>query len=515
MKKLFINGKFHMMTEPDATAVAVLTENGRIAELYHTEIPSIADCETVDLSGNHVFPGFIDTHTHSFEGGLYAQSLNLISVESISELLEKLDVYYREKKHLHAVQIDAFRFDENKIAEKRFPTRAELDSVCPDIPLVLRRIDGHSSVVNSVAWKSFASANSDYLKSVQQESVRKSVGESSETHILRGDLNDRVVHWFHNSCPEQDILQAYGKASDLAVSNGITTVHTMVGDSRNSLMHYDFIKAHLSNFDTEFILYPQSFNLKAALDSGAERIGGCILADGSLGSFTAALRQPYINQPDNYGKLYQRNEFWQDFIRKAHSHNLQVAVHCIGDAAIKQINDVYLELAKTDHRDLRHQLIHCELTPQDLLDEIVQSQAVPVMQPAFDMYWGGTDGFYQKVLGESRYRSMNRFRSFQQKRVPITGGSDWYITELDALLGIRAAVNHHNLHERISGYETVRMYTVNAAGLSHDENRLGKIAPGYQADFAVLDSNILDNENTKKANVLFTYKKAKLVYAKQ
>lgn len=513
MKKLFINGVFHLMTEPDYTARAILTENGKIVELFHNGSPDLADCELIDLQGNHVYPGFIDTHTHSFEGGLYAQSLSLDTITSIPDLLEKLDDYYQTKKREGTTQLDAFRFDENRIAEKRFPTRAELNSVCPDIPLVLRRIDGHSSVVNSAAWKEFVTANSDIFNASFYVNNNGSSRKDQDGEILRGDLNDRLVHWYHNNCSESDVYKAYEKAAEVAAANGITTVHTMIGDSKNSLMHYSFIKDQLSIFDIEFILYPQSFNLQAALDSGAERIGGCILADGSLGSYTAALRQPYYNQPYNYGRLYQTDEFWQDFIEKAHRHNLQVAVHCIGDAAVKQINDVYLKLAECDYRDLRHQLIHCELTPQDLLEEIVKSHTIPVMQPAFDMYWGGAEGYYCKVLGKSRYLAMNRFRSFLDFGVQIAGGSDWYITELDALQGIAAASNHHNSEERISVWEALRLYTVNAARLSHDENRLGRIEVGFDADFAVLDRNIISTGPCEKAKVIFTYKKAKLVYA--
>jgi predicted amidohydrolase YtcJ len=514
MKKLFFNGTFHLMTDSNATASAVLTENGKITGLFTAEIPRITDCQNIDMQQNHIFPGFIDTHTHSFEGGLYAQSLNLSGVKSISDLLEKLDDYYHQKKHESATQLDTFRFDENRIAEKRFPTRSELDSVCPDLPLVLRRIDGHSCVVNSLAWNAFASDNPDFLNALDRgKKVRTDTSETSGM-VFRGELNDKIVHWFHSNFTEQEILGAYKKASELALSQGITTVHTMVGDSSNSLTHYDIIKANLSKFDTEFILYPQSFNLKAALDAGAERIGGCILADGSLGSYTAALRQPYEDLTGCYGSLYHTNDFWKEFIVTAHKHNLQVAVHCIGDAAIKQINDIYLELAQSDYRDLRHELIHCELTPQDLLEEIVQSKAIPVMQPAFDMYWGGKDGFYRKVLGDTRYQYMNRFRSFIEKEVTVTGGSDWYITELDALQGISAAVNHNNTGERLNRFEAVKLYTVNAAMLSRDENRLGKISTGYDADFVVLDRNILSDNLIEKANILYTYKKSKLVYAK-
>lgn len=509
MKKLFTNATFHLMNDENETVQAILVEMGKIAEIYQHSPLFPEGIESIDLKGCHVYPGFIDTHTHSFEGGLYSQSLDLSQAASLKEVLQMIDAYYGKGKSEQAEQLDAFRFDENRIDEKRFPTRAELDRVCPDIPLVLRRIDGHSSVVNSVGWKQFYQQNEAKLKGDLPPG-----DVNSAEFVLRGALNDKLVHWFHSNCAEQTILAAYQNASRIALANGITTVHTMVGDSQNSIMHYRFLRENLDKFEVEFILYPQSFNLKAALDEGATRIGGCILADGSLGSYTAALRAPYADKPGEYGLLYHDENFWKDFITEAAAHKLQVAVHCIGDKAIKQINDVYLELARTDNNELRHQLIHCELTPDDLLQEIVESGAVPVMQPAFDLYWGAADGFYQKVLGEQRKNQMNRFRTFTEKGVRITGGSDWYITELDALQGIRAAMHHHNPEERLTPFAAVQMYTVNAAHLSHDEHRLGKLQKGFDADFVCLDKDILSGVVNDETIVISTYKKGKQVYSR-
>jgi predicted amidohydrolase YtcJ len=507
--KLFHNAAFHQMNSDNSIAKAILVERGRIQEVFQSS-PSLPDYESIDLQGAFVYPGFIDTHTHSFEGGLYSQSLDLSSVASVDMALEFLRSYYVEKKSAGAEQLDAFRYDENKVKEHRFPTRLELDLVCPDLPLVLRRIDGHSSVVNSKAWEVFAKANSDFLNTFSLSVSATTL--AAENNILRGDLNDKLVHWFHTNFSEQTIFNCYHQAAKIALANGVTTVHTMVGDAQSSIMHYNLLRDNLDRFGVEFILYPQSFNIKAALNAGAKRIGGCILADGSLGSYTAALRQSYVGLSPEFGRLYHDDAFWNDFITQADANNLQVAVHCIGDRAIQQINNVYSELDKTGKKDLRHQLIHCELTPDDLLEEIVRSGAIPVMQPAFDLYWGADDGYYSQVLGYERSQKMNRFKSFMQNGVPITGGSDWYITELDALQGIHSAVNHHNASEQISAFEAIKMYTVNAAHLSHDDSRLGKIEAGYQADFVCLDNGLSDSEVIMTSKVLSTYKRGERVF---
>lgn len=504
MRQLYKNAYFHQMDKGNNLGNAILVENGRILDVFLSAPTNLTDAETIDLNGCHVYPGFIDTHTHSFEGGLYSQSLDLSVAETLKQVLQLINEYYETGRAKKAEQLDAFRFDENKIDAGRFPTRQELDFACPDIPLVLRRIDGHSSVVNSAAWKAFRDANQDFL-------AKDISGYDKEDLTLWGELNDKLVHWFHGNCSEQTIINAYEQASKIALSNGITTVHTMVGDSQDSIMHYKFLRDNLSKFDVEYILYPQSFNIKAALDAGATRIGGCILADGSLGSYTAALRKPYENNPSESGRLYHDDRFWHDFITEAARNKLQVGVHCIGDRAIKQINDVYLKLSDISY-DLRHQLIHCELTPDDLLEEIVSSGAIPVMQPAFDMYWGAKFGYYHQVLGEARKNQMNRFKTFTQKGVKITGGSDWYITELDALQGIQSTINHHNASESLDIYDAISMYTINAAYLSHDENRLGRIEAGYDADLVCLHSEIQSSALLNSDLIAYTIKRGKRVF---
>jgi predicted amidohydrolase YtcJ len=518
--KLFINAAFHLLNDELQTANAILVENGKIDGIFHDALPHFTDCETIDLKGLQVYPGFIDTHAHCFEGGLYSQSIDLSKVSSIRQVLEKLDEFYQKCNKNEITEIDAFRFDENNVAEKRFPTLAELNCVCPDIPLVLRRVDGHSSTVNGIAWKKFCEGNKSYLEKnmhFDRLSVTACVGMTDNINqigVLSGELNDKVVHWFHNNLSEQAILNAYQQASKIALTNGITTVHTMVGDSQNSITHYKLLKDNLALFDVEFILYPQSFNIKQALEVGATRIGGCILSDGALGSHTAALSQAYSDNPRTTGLLYHDDAFWSKFITESHNHGLQVAVHCIGDRAIKQINDIYLKLYQQKSHDLRHELIHCELTPNDLVEEIVQSHAIPVMQPAFDLYWGAESGFYHKVLGEKRHRKMNRFQTFLKKGVTVTGGSDWYITELDALQGIRAAVNHHNPLERLNAISAIDLYTRNAALLSHDGDRLGKLSIGFDADFVCLDKDILTSGGLAAARVIATYKRGKQVYSR-
>jgi len=464
---------------------SILVEDGIILDVFQN-IPSTT-ANIVDLQGAFVYPGFIDTHTHSFEGGLYSLGVSLEAVKSIPETLELL----AEATPIGGL-VFAYHYDENLTAEKRFPTLEELDAIFPNTPLLLRRVDGHSCVINSEAvkripWKEALPAGFD--------------------GILRKEWNDVAAHWFHSNIDDEGILKAYQQAAKLAVKGGHTCIHTMIGDAAYSPTHYALIEKNKHLFPIEYITYPQMFDIQKAIELGAKRIGGCILADGSFGSHTAALFQPYIDEPANNGILYHDDDFWNAFIMEAHEKNLQVAVHCIGDRAVNQILSAYEKAQQKNPKDLRHELIHCELMNDEMLTRAARAKVSCVVQPMFDRLWGGDSDLYAKVLGVERAMLTNRFQSQQKKGILCTGGSDWYITDLDALKGIDAAVRHHNPNEALKPYDAVKLYTVNAAKLSHDENRLGIIAHGYQADFTCLEKNILTATDITSIAIKAVYKK--------
>jgi predicted amidohydrolase YtcJ len=285
----------------------------------------------------------------------------------------------------------------------------------------------------------------------------------------------------------------------------------MVGDGQQSLEHYELVRENLEKFPVEFVLYAQCFNLEAALKAGAERLGGCILADGSFGSHTAALFEPYADQTDNRGELYHPNDMWKKLISGAHKHDLQFAVHCIGDRAISQILKYYELVQKEEPKDLRHMLIHNELTSDEMITRMGKANITAAMQPMFDRLWAGENGLYERVLGKERTKRTNRLRSLRDSGVVIGGGSDWYVTEMDALAGIDAAVNLHNPEERLTPFEAVQLYTSHAAWLSHDENRLGKIKAGFQADFVVLEQSPLVSNDIKNIKISAVFKQGERV----
>ncbi len=475
--KLFYNAQFYTIKkEGDIVSAVLVDDKGYIKETF-IQTPKIDDVEKIDLKGCFIYPGFIDTHTHSFEGGLYTLNANMESVTGLSEVFEILS-----KTKPVSGKIFAFHFDENNIKEKRFPTINELDKIFPDIPLILRRIDGHSCVINSKA-----------AKLIDWE---KPLPSTFDGHLF-GRANGKASNWFHRELSDEAILKSYQQSANIALQNGHTAIHTMIGDAFSNIKHYKLIKGNLHLFPIEFVLYPQITDVDVALEIGSPRIGGCVLADGSFGSHTAALLEPYSDKPETSGILYRPDEFWQNFIRKAHKNDMQAAIHCIGDAAISQILNCYETVQREEPKDLKHMIIHNELTSDKILDRMVKANVSVAMQPMFDRLWGGNNGLYEKRLGIKRTSYTTRLASVYNRNILLTGGSDWYITNLNALMGIDAATRIHNEKEQLTPYQAIEIYTKNAAVLSGDQNRFGTIEKGKLANFVCLEENILESKSIK------------------
>lgn len=475
--KLFHNATFYTMEKEGETYCALLEEDGKIIDLF-TEKPTLENVEEIDLQGRFVYPGFIDTHTHSFEGGLYSLGANLEFVKTLDDVFAIL----RKTKPIGGM-IFAYHFDENGIEEKRFPTAKELDEIFPDLPVILRRVDGHSCVINTIA---------------SQQVAWEVPLPQPFTGLLNRRWNDTAANWFHLNVSEEGIVEAYHQAARLGLKTGHTGIHTMIGNGRKDPEHYELIRHNLPNFPLEFVLYPQITDVPTAVKLGATRIGGCILADGSFGSHTAGLSQPYADQADTSGNLYQSDEFWEKLITEAHANDLQVCVHAIGDAAISQILKYYEAVQKADPKDLRHEMIHNELNSDEMIKRIASAKVSAVMQPMFDRHWAGKAGLYERVLGIERTKQTTRLKSLYEAGVLLTGGSDWYITALDPLQGIDAAVRIHNPEERLTPFQAIDIYTRKAAHLSHDENRFGTLKAGKQADFVVLKDDIFTSKEIAK-----------------
>jgi predicted amidohydrolase YtcJ len=268
----------------------------------------------------------------------------------------------------------------------------------------------------------------------------------------------------------------------------VTTVHALVGSDQDpSNRDGELLLEESSQLPVDVVPYLQVRDVRRVKELGLNRVGGCLLLDGSIGSHTAALADPFADDPGNRGLLYFRDEILQEFISSANEAAMQTAVHAIGDRALEQILRVHERCASP--ASSRHRVEHAELPGPSQIDRALALGLLFGMQPAFEHFWGGPEGMYRQHLGPERASRTNPLRTLAERGMPIAGGSDAPITPVSPMLGIHAAVNHPAECERLELSAAVEMFTTNGAYFSFDEAWKGKLAPGYRADLVLLDQD--------------------------
>jgi len=251
----------------------------------------------------------------------------------------------------------------------------------------------------------------------------------------------------------------------------------------------------------DITLFLQEMNVYLTTRLGFEHLGGCILLDGSIGSYTAAMDEEYVGQSGQRGTLYEKQQKLSSFVEEAHAANVQLAFHAIGNRAIEQLLTAYQRaLSRVPRYDHRHRIEHFELATDDQIHRARDLGLVISMQPAFEHFWGGPDGMYASRLG-ARWRSTNRLRTVLESGLRIAGGSDSNVTPPEPLLGMHAAVNHPNEEQRVSVAQALRMFTIDAAFAGRNEARHGSISPGKEASFVLLDADPFDVPTDELRNV--------------
>jgi predicted amidohydrolase YtcJ len=229
---------------------------------------------------------------------------------------------------------------------------------------------------------------------------------------------------------------------------------------------------------------------------GLDRIGGDYFLDGSFGSHTAWLKEPYASIPPSgsapTGISYRDDDGLRDFFGAAQAAGLQVGVHAIGDAAIEQCIATWERVAEDAGidtvRSRRHRIEHFECASDDHIRRAVELGLVGSVQPAFDHYWGGHDGLYAARMGPERALEMNRFKAMLDSGMTLMAGSDSTVTPLDPFLQMSSLRNHHVAAQNLDAATALALHST------------GPLTTGGRADLALLDRDPLEvdaNELTK------------------
>jgi hypothetical protein len=475
--------------KPYAQAVA-LHGNKIVAVGSNREIRRFTGSKTkiIDAENGTVVPGLVDCHVHMTGLGFFLQSLDLRGTNSIREMQHRLERYSRENPGKS--WISGGRWDQELFAEKRLPTRWDLDEVSADRPVLLERVCGHIGVANSKALQ---------LAGITRRTVVKGgkVDLDAKTGEPDGIVRENALNMVSKAIPKPSLEQleeASLLASKKAVEAGLTCVHWLVDsadevrvlrklDSEGKLplrVYMGISIQLLQELEGSWLLKDDG---KGMVKTGFVKI----LADGSLGAHTAALNRPYADKPETRGILLYSQETLEALVLKAHKAGFQVAIHAIGDravdAALKAYEKALRAFPRTDHR---HRIEHCSILTPSLIRRMRNLNLIASVQPHFVV----SDFWLIDRVGKKRARWVYPFKTLLRNGLAVVSGSDCPVEDINPLLGIWAAAKKNISQERLTVEEALETYTSSAAYASFDEGKKGSIKVGKTADLTILSDGL-------------------------
>ncbi len=496
-----INAVIYPMAPP-GRAQALYARGGVIEAVGRdSEILGLCDSKTVvlDMKGKYVLPGFTDTHNHLLAAGRSLETLDLSGARSIDEMIGRGRHFLAENELPPGGWFFARGWDQNRMAEKRFPNRQDLDLISTDTPLFFERSCGHIAALNSPALK--------LLKIDGNFRISGGIVTLGPSGEPNGVISEAAVNWARMNIPGQsrEMLEHwYGLAVDRMIKYGVTSVQTddleMAGGVEGVFGLYESLEAR----GKMPMRIAQQWQLRGEEDLAAFiEAGGCsrggkfflsgplkISVDGTLGARTAALREEYSDDPGNRGVYAHSQETLNRLVRRAQEAGMQVAFYAIGDGAIERCLNAVEAARDAGNPETRHRIVHCQIGARDLFARMASLGVMADIQPAF-----ATSDWPIVVprLDTDRARWSYAWKSMLNSRIPIGAGSDAPTESLNPFIGIRAAILRQDLNnepkhgwmpvQRLDRVETFSMYTIGGARVCGELSWRGTIEPGKAADF--------------------------------
>ena len=520
--------------KPWAGGVAVVAD--RIVEVGDSgSIAKLIGSSTKVISNGNalVTPGFADGHVHLLSGGFQIARVNLRDATSPGEFTRRL------KEHAAKLRpgewITGGDWDHERWPGAPLPERNWIDSVTPNNPVFVNRLDGHMSLANTAALQ--LARISRTTRDVPGGTIVRDPRTGEPTGLLKDNARDLVERVKPTPSPAQSD-SALARAMRWAAAHGVTAVSTMSDDPgtlsiAGSWRELAALKRAHENGSmlTRVSVYvsleawramADTLRAQGPGDDWLRSAGVKGFVDGSLGSTTALFYKPYNDAPGSLGLLVTPEDSLRAWIGGADSAGLQVVVHAIGERANGLLLDIYDSVAKAHGpRDRRFRIEHAQHLRRKDIARLAHSGVIASMQP----YHAIDDGRWaEKRIGPERIKTTYAFRSLLDNGAHLAFGSDWTVAPMDPILGIYAAVTRRTLDgknpngwvpdQKITVEEALRAYTAgNAYGVFAERSR-GKLAPGYLADLVVLDRDLttIPPESIEQAGVRATIVGGKVVF---
>ncbi|MDT4914619.1 MAG: hypothetical protein QOC66_3747 [Pseudonocardiales bacterium] len=468
MPTLYRNGRVYSSASRDATAFVV--DAGTVTWIGDEDGAALqGGAAAVDLAGALVTPAFVDAHVHATSTGLALTGLDLRAAGSVAEVLAAVE---RASRAARGRPILGSGWDETEWPERRPPTAAELDRASYGGAVYLARVDVHSAAVSSSLMAAVPGL--------------RGVAGFSPDGWQRGAAHDPVRVAAFAALTNGQRRDAQRAALRRAAELGIACVHEMAGPVISSADDLAALMALATDEPLPEVIgyWAELFGIDTARDLGAVGAAGDLFCDGSLGSHTAALHEPYADRPDTSGLLRFETGDVAEHIARCTQAGLQAGFHAIGDAAVDQVLDAVDLVTERLGRPggAGHRIEHAEYVRDPA--RLAASGLLASVQPCFDALWGGVDRMYAQRLGVDRSLALNRFAELAAAGVPLAFGSDAPVTELGPWAAVRAAAYPSDPGAAISPRSAFAAHT-RAGWRAAGRDGEGLLAPGSPATFAV------------------------------
>ena len=471
----------------------------------------------INLEKGVVYPGFMDSHLHLLWYGQAMEILDLVGTKSAAEITSIVAQVYDGSERW----IIGRGWDQNDWEIIQYPNKESLDKVAVDQPVYLHRIDGHAIWVNSNVL-SICGIDRNTADPIGGKILRDSSGNPTGVFIDNAmDLIKRFVPDNSKNDKRRQIINAVRKLNQF----GLTAIHDAGTDIETVHILKELIAQEQLTIRVNAMLNNNSEDYQEFLSKGPDITDKFlsvrtvkIYFDGAMGSRGAALLEPYADDPKNIGLNLTDEKKITEKVNQFNAAGFQVAIHCIGDRANRLALDIFEE---SGNQNARNRIEHAQIIHSDDLPRFFDLGVIPSMQATHctsDMYW------IDERLGDERLHEAYPWQSLLQTGSIIPGGSDAPVEIPNPLLGIHAAVTRQDTsgwpaegwqaNERMTIDQALASITSWAAYSMFAESYLGKIKPGYMADFTVLsqDLSTIDPAQIPSVNVHFTIVNGKVVY---
>jgi len=475
----------------------------------------------IDLGGGVAVPGLVDAHGHLEGLGEALESVDLTGCTSLDVLVER--VAARAAELPPGAWVTGRGWDQTRFPGQEFPRHAALSARVADHPVYLRRVDGHAAFVNARALE--LAGLTGALPTI--EGGRIVVDENGKaTGVLVDAATDLVADHIPPADHDTRVRRILA-AQQALLAFGLVGMHDMgtrpaTLSVLKELAHDGKLKVRVASYlwANEGLASFGRVRVVDDLDAKLRVIGAKLMVDGALGSRGAALLAPYSDAPAESGLMQMTSAVYAARLREAVAAGLQPATHAIGDAGNRMVLDAYATLENV-HR-LRPRVEHAQVVAESDWARFETLGVIPSVQPTHatsDMRWA------EARLGPERVRGAYAWRRLVGPHAPLALGSDFPVESPDPLAGLYAARTRQDAsgnpaggwqpEQRLDGAEALAGFTAGAAYAAHEEERRGKLLPGYAADLSVLSVDPVACEPAAllSARVLATVVDGELVFA--